>query len=196
MGEMQKKNWIGWSGTEADEIAIGWKNVIMALKPGKYAYPANATPQLLGYEYGRVPGFNISTWITYIMGIEYKDNTELQNALESGSTALRRYLTNMTGYSIDLDKMESVVFFTKDKVYFYNTKGELREDNVEKLRKVFNSDIAFKVTIDLADLPSNVKEAVQSVGQSSSDRFTIQKAYTYVGGRLGSTWGGAVIVKK
>lgn len=26
--EMQKKNWIGWSGKQASELLIGWSNII------------------------------------------------------------------------------------------------------------------------------------------------------------------------
>lgn len=73
--------------------------------------------------------------------------------------------------------------------------GEIREEKVEKLRKVFNyKDSGFVFSLNSADM--DIREFVGGIDIVEGDKFELVRARAYVGGRLGTTWGGAVIVKK
>lgn len=205
LGEMQKKNWIGWSGTKADELYVGWNNIILysdySQKPNASLYPKNSKPIMASADYTNIPGMGKKGYVVSILGL---DLTQSQIDAIAGMSAeqLFNWLKSRLSNSSKLSKSEfnTVMFYTPTKVITVIPDDGYYETNVEKIRKVFDSDFHIMLSLNLAKIPSSETawlKWAKSVCENSMEmqRAELKRGEVRVAGRLGDTWG-AIRIKK
>ena len=76
-GMMQKKNFIGWTKTKADELRIGWKNIILVTKiddPSLKGIPKQSIPIVGGITPAQIPSIGKGNLLDlYVAEVEMKD---------------------------------------------------------------------------------------------------------------------------
>lgn len=206
LGEMQKKNWIGWSNTKADELYVGWHNIILysdySRKPNAAAYPTGAKPTMVGSEYMKIPGFNKSGYVVSIMGMELTQS-QINSIIGKSSTQLFNWLKGQlsNGDKLSRSEFETVMFYMKDKVITVIPDGGVVKNNDDKHRQVFASDVHILISFSPNNIPSSASSWLNwaksiCTGSMALSRPTLKYGEVRVAGRLGDTWGAIAIRKK
>ncbi|MFV0291625.1 MAG: hypothetical protein ACK5IJ_12130 [Mangrovibacterium sp.] len=193
LGEIQKKNWIGWSGTKGDEIAMGFDAIVM--KYGDVAGTETTTPQKVGSYRGYSPVVGQSCDVTVIRGVKY--DSELLRAIKEGQSAVRAFLKDEKNLSIDKSLLDVIVFEQHKEAYVVSFSDNKSKENLEKYREVISSDFRLLVNVSSSNSFSSIKDYADLVGQPSHipSSPTLVYASTYVAGRIGTTWKGVKLIK-
>lgn len=96
VAEMQKKNWIGWSGTKADKMVLAWRSIVLELD-AKIPAPPTGTPTQPYYggtKYTTIPGLNKDGYVVTMLNLDI-DNAYFKSALRQGEKALLSYLKGL-----------------------------------------------------------------------------------------------------
>ena len=205
LGEMQKKNWIGWSGTKADELLVGWHNIVLyssyKVKPDASLYPKNPKPTLVGSEYKEIPGFNKKGYVVSIFGLDLTQS-QINSIIGMSSIQLFNWLKSKlsNGEKLSRSQFETLMFYTPTRVITVIPDNEYHNTGVKKYRKVFASDFHILVSFSPTNIPSTSSEWLkwaQSICKNSMEltRPELKYGEVRVAGRLGNTWG-AVRIRK
>jgi hypothetical protein len=193
-GEMQKKNWIGWSGTKADEIVIGWSNLILETDLKVSGAPVMPrTPTVVGSTNTVMPGLRKNGICMTILGLDVT-NKDFQTALKAGLPALLNWLRrNVSG---NVDHADALAVITSRKLTYIVPKQELRYGDIEKKRIVFASD--FHMVFSFGSTSSEYYKWIQKTAEESMKVpvMHIKSGEVYVAGRIGEQWGGVKISQK
>ena len=199
-GEMQKKNWIGWSGTEADELGIGWRyvrlKVDLSFDITKHI-PKDLPPQFLGSAYTEIPGLDDKGWNVCVLGYDVSDE-EIFRVAKLGLKPLVNYLNSITRTgAITEDKLNAVTVFNKASIITIVPMGGRKRFNAETIREVFNSDIHGGISLNLYNIPGSLTEWANALYQGTAKlpRPELTNGEVFVYGRLGSKYVGMKIVK-
>ncbi|MCM1218770.1 MAG: hypothetical protein NC548_30160 [Lachnospiraceae bacterium] len=205
LGEMQKKNWIGWSGTKADELFVGWHNIVLysdyKVKPNASLYPKNPKPTVIGSEYKEIPGFNKKGYVVSIFGLNLTQN-QINKIISMSSVQLFNWLKSelSNGKKLSRSQFETVMFYTPTKVITIIPDNGYCGTEIKKYRKVFASDFHILVSFSPINIPSTCTEWLkwaQSICENSMElaRPELKYGEVRVAGRLGNTWG-AIRIRK
>lgn len=197
VAKMRKKNWIGWSGTKADELVLGWKNVILELDPKIPNPPQHLQPVYGGTNYQNIPGFDKKGHCLTILGLDI-NNQQFLNAVKAGSKTLLNWLKNniSNGNQIENTEPSAIFIVSNKKVHVVIVDQEIRTYNKKSLRKVFASGVQFIFTIDLTKLPNNWQDwakTMKNIGKLPVK--SLKQGEVIVAGRLRNNWGGMIIYK-
>jgi hypothetical protein len=195
-GKFQKDQWIGWSNTEADMMAIVWADLMVELQiptpnPSIPA-PSYASPTYLGTYTGSIPGSGISGRVLVLGGIDPLNST-LKTAIMNGRTDIEQYLMRIFGPSIMAEAFQAILFVHGRKVYSLTAGASKVEYNVEKMTQVFNSSFGFEIKA-----PSDVGDALawfQGISGTSSG-LTMQSAKCMIEAQDGVNKKGVILVKR
>ncbi|MGF1587159.1 MAG: hypothetical protein ACFCUM_17700 [Bacteroidales bacterium] len=199
MAETQKKNWIGWSGTNADEMAIGWRSTIVELELPFPNPPTLPTQQnLYGGSYtGIIPGTDQTGKVSMVLGIDI-DNQYFQSAIKAGGTATINWKKTLSGgNTTEVNGTDALFVVAKNaKVYVVIVDSDIRQYNVEKIRKVFASDFHFQISLNIASLPTAWKGWLGTVsGGQKFPAYTLKQSECVVAARMGTVWRGLALYK-
>lgn len=107
--KMQKKNWIGWSGTEAQVVSLTWNNVI------------------LEQSYETVPPQNIYSNQTFVTE-PYTQNMNIPDVIQGNVPVV-----SILGYEFSQSELKGLVNFTKDQIVsFLRTKTGKNVNNTAR----------------------------------------------------------------
>ena len=186
-GMMQKKNWIGWSKTSADEIRIGWDNVVLSMKGhnpfSEVKLPTSMT--LGGVRNAQINGKNVVYADLFIAKI---DSKLIGSAVKASLKGLAKTLNG---------KQAGVVALaTNDNIYLVILDDTRTDYDVKSITHVFNSNFNILFSVNLLNAPSSVlgwaKTLQGSLGQAN---YELDGGKAMIRGRLGKTWQGMNIVK-
>lgn len=205
LGEMQKKNWIGWSGTNADELFVGWHNIVLysdyKVKPNASLFPKNSKPIVVESEYKEIPGFNKKGYVVSIFGLDFTQS-QINSIIGMSSLQLFNWLKSQlkNGEKLSRSQFETLMFYTPTKVITIIPDNGYCDTGIQKYRKVFASDFHILVSFNPANIPSTSAEWLkwgQSIYENSIElpRPELKYGEVRVAGRLGNTWG-AVRIRK
>lgn len=205
LGEMQKKNWIGWSGTNADELFVGWHNIVLysdyKVKPNVSLYPKNPKPIVVESRYKEIPGFNKKGYVVSIFGLDLTQS-QINSIIGMSSLQLFNWLKSQlkNGEKLSRSQFETLMFYTPTKVITIIPDDGYSDTGIKKYRKVFASDFHILVSFNPANIPSTSSEWLkwaQSIYENSIElpRPELKYGEVRVAGRVGDTWG-AVRIKK
>ena len=192
---LQKKNWIGWSNTRADELRVGWRNIKFLVKPPSEItglYPPNP-PKLQGnIRTDYVPG-NDKLW--NMVELWEWDVTDQAN---QATTAVLNLLKSL-GTSIN-KPVDVVKNFKGGNIEYYFIHDEKRGYNVEQLNKVFTSSASVNIKFSPSNPPSSLIDWGESIAQAQlqGKKFSIDLAAGQVYGcaLLGGEWQGIRVIKR
>lgn len=195
-GMMEKKNWIGWSKTQADELRIGWSNIVLAAKiddPSLKGIPKQTTPIVGNIYQARIPYIGTGNIIDiYMADVEKKD---FFNVISQG-VKLALDKANSKFGSGTRPTIKAVCLATRSKVYLVILDDIRKEYNIKSITHTFYSKINFMVTLDPTNLPSSGAGWAKALSKTLSQKsFELKGGEARICGRLGNTWQGMKIVK-
>jgi hypothetical protein len=196
LGKMQKKNFIGWSETKADEIVIGWSEMIFETNLDiRNTLTPPRTPMYVGSTTTLIPGFNRKGICLTILGLDIT-NANFQKALKAGIVPLMTWLRS--NVSMNIDKADALAVVNNQKVVYIVPQQELRFGDVKEKRIVFASDFHMVFSLGLSTTPLEYKQFLQKTLEASMKVpvIHVKSGSVYVAGRIGEAWGGVKIIKK
>lgn len=188
--EMQKKNWIGWSGTTAEKLFLQWDNIIF--KCGYITtpdfYPAD-NPTYGGTVIGMVPGFRYTGNIATYFGLKLTDDHINHIKTLRGDNVIG-YLRKTFGINppSNIDVLQCA---TKDEVYIIIPNGWKTAYNKEKISVTFSKNVInISATLNLSDIPNEWKDFANAIKINSLKRPKLINANIYGAACHSSgTWG-------
>lgn len=200
LGKTQKKNWIGWSEVNCDEMAIGWRGVITELKLNTPNPPSQPNQKnVYGGTYtGPIPGTGNTGKIAVVLGVDI-NSAIFKNALKAGSSAIFGWLKTLANGSSAVNGTQALlVAGTDKKVYCVIVDDDIHKTNTGSIRKVFASDFHFMISLNLTSLPSDWKGWLNTVsgGQGKLPTKSLKQAECVVAARIGTTWKGMRLYKE
>lgn len=194
--KFQKKNWIGWSGTRADEIAIGWDNIVIEFK---VSFPQNPNiglpaPVASKFEYGNIPYSNKTGYFCTILGMDI-NNGQFQNALKAGGKAFLKWLKSQVQSDEDINKLGGIIFPQNSTVAYYIIPNDARRvGDIESMTHVFDSN--FHIVITYNSKNSNLANLWKTgIGSHTLLPKEVKSGRVYGAARLGGAWAGVKIKK-
>ena len=187
--QLQKKNWIGWSSTEAPELRMGWDAIEYSI--GQPATPppapANATPSRF-IDADELP--NLTKKYITINLLDKQFSLDLHSNLQKGISKIHEMLPSIPGLKPNKDSDKNYAF----KVWANNAKtaasvvldrDEVIGYNVDKLSKVFDWAVGIKASWNFESSPSFDKSPL---------KFEMKRASVFGVAKYGTQWKGARIV--
>lgn len=209
-GWTDKKNWIGWSKVESDELRIGWRNVIIHLPMPddlKRSFVGNID---FGYEPPRPVYINNRYVYTSILVTPEMNNLFWNKIKEKGSCAIREYIrSNFKNVNpTNLDLAEAFVVATPNELRFIPADGDIIKYGSKSYCHVFADDF-MDVTIGWSNSQgfflndvhqhnvSQLKEWIIAIAKLfQKDHLSLISGEVYVCARLGDYWKGMKINRK
>lgn len=196
--KFQKKNWIGWSGTDADQLFVGWNNIIFENSYEEIpTYPQNPIPTVNSLSLRRLPGFNKNANVLIVVGIELSELTQmlLSNMLPN---QLQNWLSNgISNYNYNIEQIDAIQFYSANKVVTMLLNGFELKLNSQKIKHVFLQDWGFSVNLDIANLPNSFTDWANAINTKDMliEPKDLKYGAIYMAASLDGQWGGMTIVK-
>ncbi|WP_347838924.1 hypothetical protein [uncultured Draconibacterium sp.] len=194
--KFQKKNWIGWSETDAEELRVGWNNIKFTVTPPQNVidlYPPNQARMQGGVRTDYVPGnpdlWNMVELWEWDVTDEFNDATpEIASLLASLGEGMNK-------------PVNVVKNFKAGKIEYYFVAEELRAYNCEKLNKVFNSQASVSIKFSPSNPPTSLKAWAQKIVETQISNFDSYKIDLSSGNVYGcakhnGVWKGVRVVKE
>ncbi len=197
-----KKNWIGWSKTESDELRIGWRGVLLETKiPDTYLNSLKTMQEIRQFppQYMDLPGskykINTSTLI-----IPNFDADGFEKAAAKGLKEGINFLKNKYGGpQTDLEKAQALLIASRTHIYTYIKNDDVTKYKIESYTQIFASQVKFMITINPYSLPgfsswSDGMKWIDAIkGTSNMVYPTLKEGEVYACGRFGDCWRGMKI---
>lgn len=196
-GETEKKNLIGWSGTESDELRVGWRNVLLTTKMDKTAsdlikglnqYKASpiqyadipGTMYRMNLKTLTIPGYDASKW-----------EKEIGKGVKAGIEYLKKQYDKNN--QSEIEKAQALLIAAENTFYIIIKNENVVKYNCERYVHVFSKQPKFMIVIN----PFNfVASITQSAVQSNDlNAPTLKEGEIYVCAKFGNEWQGMKIVK-
>jgi len=196
-GKLQKKQWIGWHKTNADQMRILYTDVLTELElpivDPRVHIPPRMRPKYLGYYWGILPGAPGLSRIVVIADINV-DGAPFKEAVNKGGEYIVKYLSKEAGFNVvPKDFPGNFLLVSGKKAYALFAWAVIDRYNVDKLDAEFiPSQFGFKV--EVPDNPGNWKEWLQSISVEKS-KVKLKSAKCMIDARLGSEWRGMILKK-
>ncbi len=192
----QKKNWIGWSGTSADELRVGWYGVKFVVTPPQSVislYPPNQSKMQGGVRTDYVPG-NTKLW--NMVELWEWDVTDEFNDATKGILDLLESLSKQLNKPVNVVKN-----YKAGKIEYYFVNEELRAYNAEKINQVFTSKVSASISFSPSNPPNSLSGWAQNMATTqiqNFDSFDINLASGNVYGcaKHAGVWKGVRVIKK
>ncbi|WP_278994971.1 hypothetical protein [Prevotella melaninogenica] len=186
----------GWKGTNAEELTITYRGVVLELdlKIPKLEFPKaptlvseNTTLDIAGLD-KPVPCIDI--W-----GMEITDQ-QIMNLAGQGLKEGLKKLSDMVNKNVN-PNARAVRFLTPNKVYVVILDNQINEYNVDQVRKVFNSQVKFFLSLDMIKNPFSFKSLFDFMsGVRNLPVKRMKAGQVILAGKINGTWGGMNISKK
>jgi hypothetical protein len=206
-GWTDKKNKIGWSKTDADELRIGWNDVVIVTKiPDYYAQSVQSMNTLLETkpEYFTFPGssYSVNSKTFVIPGL---DDTSFRRQLNKGAKELFTWLKTMHSLSTtqtEFDRLNAFMVVTRTHIYQVVKDDKKSMPNEDYYCRVFASQSrgGIKLTGNSfnGNIPSVVANLIIGIVNGTKDKVwpTLVCGNIYVTARFGTEWQGMRIRKQ
>lgn len=192
-GWTQRKRWIGWSDTDADELRIGWNNVVLEMDIPRLSIPKNSSPVMTNPFTQVMPGNRkTGTAVNFIM---YDVPTDLvEKVAKLGITQVYKLLDNYSNKpKVAIDAINII---SPTKVYTIIFNDNVVAYNTDDLKHVFCSQFKVLISINALDFPSNVGDWAKAFSGTLTLPYPkIKSGEIYTCARYGTEWKGMKIVK-
>jgi len=187
----QKKNWIGWSKTDCEELRWGWEGLIYSYKLN-YNMPSTG-PAPVRKEYGYVPGISNKKAFT-INIMDHEINIDYNKVLKEIIKNTWKWLeNNLAAEAVEMRKQELSQFreIFPDKVKVVVNRYEEVKKNCDSFSKVFDWGTC-EVSINFL----NGSSFTDIVGlENNAMSFDVEKISVYGIAKNGNRYKGIAIVK-
>lgn len=187
----------GWKGTNAQELSITYKGIVLEMKtglPDRIQIPQKAT---LIRENVKVDmsGTGRQLFCIDICGKEITDADVMKLAgtgLKTAMPILKKWL----GREVNR-QTQAVRILTQSKVYVVILDNQINSYNSDKLRKVFSSGVKFYISSNIISNSTSLKAVIDFMnGLKSLPVKRMKGGEVILAGKLENRWGGMIIKKK
>ncbi|MBQ2174149.1 MAG: hypothetical protein II453_03410 [Alphaproteobacteria bacterium] len=147
--KMQKKNWIGWSGTEAQTISLTWSNVVLEhsyeVKPPQNYYSNQKLVTELFFQNINIPEIiqgNVP--VVNIFGYEFSEN-ELKSIVNFSKNEIISFLKRKTGKNVN-SSARCYVLYGKQTFVTIIPDECIEMNNSKVINKTFKKNWSFVIT--------------------------------------------------
>lgn len=192
----QKKNWIGWSETRAEELRVGWYGVKFVVTPPQTVislYPQHLAKVQGGVRTDYVPG-NTKLW-NMVELWEWDVTDEFNNATKG-------ILELLESLGKQMRKSVNVVKNYKDgEIEYYFIHDELRAYNAKKINQVFTSKASVSIKFSPSNPPSSLRSWASKMAETQIQNFgsfdiKLATGNVYGCAKHQGIWRGVMVVKK
>lgn len=193
--KLQKKQWIGWHRTRADEMRIICSDIITELQlptpDPRIPAPGYKQPQYLGYYRFYTPDGRANKVIV-LGGIDVEGNA-FKEAVKKGFNAIPSYLSKAVGFSlVDKNNPANFLLINGRKAHSITAMVARNAYSVETLNCVFSSNLEFEINIP--SQPGSAYDWFKSVSGKASS-LNLRSAKCLIDARLGHEWKGMILTK-
>lgn len=206
-GWTDKKNWIGWSKTEAPELRVGWRDILIATKiPDNFKESTDKMNNLVetADQYFYFPGTTRMV-NTRTFAIPDLEQSILKDQLDRGSKELFLWLKkkyNLSTTQSEWDRLQAILIVTRTTIFQVIKDEDITKYNSEYYCHVFASQA--RVGIDLnpdifsKDVTSMIKGIIIGLvkGTTSMAFPTVIGGKVHIAARFDNEWRGANLEKK
>ncbi|KHJ38457.1 hypothetical protein PBAC_12470 [Pedobacter glucosidilyticus] len=185
--KMQKKNWIGWSETAANELRLGWDGLEYYL--GQLPNNNGALPHPTYQRFTPVDLPKLTKQYVEVDLLGYPFTFDKNKQLQVGVKEVYDFAKSSVPFLYPKTGNVNYAFkvwsdFTKKSISFVQERDEIIAYNAESLSKVFDWAVGAKITSDFTSI---------NVGYAPLD-FTLERASVFGVAKYGNSWRGARIV--
>ncbi|MDR0834136.1 MAG: hypothetical protein LBN93_08155 [Candidatus Symbiothrix sp.] len=209
-GWTDKKNWIGWSKTDADELRVGWRDMVIKRSiPNEYLKDLKKIqgPIYFPPAYMTIPGYDRRVNVATLVVPDYKA-TLFEKVISIGAKAISDYIkSELKQGATNIDKATGFIIVDKTTVRVITLDESRIKYNEDSYTHVFDSQWNFNFQISwnsqsgfsvgsvhsLTDA-INWGKAIQATLNAQTP--TLESGEVYVCGRFGADWRGMRIIKK
>lgn len=206
-GWQDKKNWIGWSGLEAHEMRIGWRNVLIAIP----VYSIPTTPFPAGMQHNpqltRLPGMATNQLLTTrVFTIPNADLNDFQRVANQGAKAVFDYLRRWYGSTLtqsDWDRLQAAIIVSNTHILQFVKNEEIKAFNTKSLSYTFIDSSQFAVSINQSsfNLSGSTLESILQVLKMIQETTrlktpTVYSGEVYIASKFSTEWQGMKIAAK
>lgn len=222
-GWTDKKNWIGWSKTNADELRVGWGDVVLKRKTPSYLkYSHNQLTQILDHNYNNkgivyVPPIKVAINQGYfnvptVVITQDKMRSEVEFAIKEGAKPgfnLIKSLLSRSGNSVNnINEKEGIIRATSDDIYYIAPYEERIKFNEDYYCHVFAQTwMSFEVAwsnkggffvngINIGNITEASTYLNQLGAAMKENKPELAGGQVHICARFGNDWRGMRIVKK
>ena len=193
---MEKKNLIGWSGTNAEKLTLNWRNIILNLKykvnrPDNYYNKNNIYVSPVESKY--IPGYDNKMPTVTILGYELT-NSEINSLIKTTASEVYGVLKKKLRKDIP-QGAQAFVFFGDKSIRIWIPDGFMDATNQPKLERKFYDKWRFVISLNFSDLKSSWKTWAKDMNDSGTPKVTLVGGEIRAAASLDNKWGGATIVK-
>lgn len=189
--QMQKKNWIGWSGTEANELRLGWDAMeyYCGDAPAPPSAPVSSTPQ----RFSKLDLPKLTKDYVEVDLLGYNFTFDKNENLQKGIKKIHEFLPRIPGLKPKTERNENYAYkvWSNRALNSISTildRDEIVSYNTESINKTLDWSVGFKVSWGFEGPPS--------VGYAPL-KFTVTRASVFGIAKYGSIWkGGRIIADK
>ncbi|VFB12674.1 Uncharacterised protein [Bacteroides heparinolyticus] len=196
-GMMKKKNWIGWSKTQADELRIGWNNIVLEAKiddPSLQGIPKQKVPIVSNIIETNIPSIGKGNLVT-IFGTEI-EKKDLLRVVAEGLKEAAKFGNKHMGSGRN-PNIHAACIATRSKLYLVILNDMRKAYNIKSMTHTFTSRFNIMVSIDALNLPSSISEWGKTLSKTLRQKsFKLIGGEAIICGRLGTNWKGMKIVKE
>ncbi|ASZ10207.1 hypothetical protein CK934_04035 [Chitinophaga sp. MD30] len=184
--KMQKKNWIGWSGTEAQELRMGWD----ALEYYIGSLPSAPPPPITAQFFNPVDLPKITKDYVEVDLLGYGFTFDRNATIQKGIKKIHELLPSVPGLKPKGERTVNYAYkvwadFGRTAISIVQDRDEQVGYNVESLSKVFDWSVGIKASWSFTGTPT--------LGYGPL-KFTISRASVFGIARYNNIWKGARIV--
>lgn len=208
-GWTDKKNWIGWSKTNADELRVGWKNVV--LKKTVDDYYKNSLNNLketiyLTPESKYINGRKVS--LATLVQPDFKPGFK-DKLITQGSKAVFDFLKKeLSRPQTEIEKIDAILVASRTELFYVTGTESEKKYNEDYYCHVFAKDwMEFEIGwnnqtgVFINGIHQNNKDKVGSwlsaIGRTFNQKRTnLVSGEVYICARFGNDWRGMKIIKR
>jgi hypothetical protein len=207
-GWQDKKNWIGWSGLEAHEMRIGWRNVLIAIPV--YSIPTTPFPagMLHTPQWTLLPGSATGRHM-YTRAFTAPNGTlsQFERAAIQGAPSMFNLLRTWYGGNLsqsEWDKLQAAIIFTNTHIIQFVKDDYIDDYNAKKLQYTFVDSSQFQITLNPNSFNFSGNTTVQNVTQilkmlaetTKHKSPTVHAGQVYIASKFSTEWQGMIIEAK
>ncbi len=206
-GWTDKKNWIGWSKTESNELRVGWKDVLIATQiPDHLMETSNQLNNLVetADQYFYFPGTTYRV-NTRTFAIPDLDQSAFKKQLDKGSKEVFNWLKSRYGVSTtqtEWERLQAILIVTRTHIFQVIKDEDITKFNCEYYCHVFASQARIGIELNdnifTTDVPTIIKEVIKGLvkGTTSVKFPTVIGGKVHIAARFDNEWRGANLEKK
>lgn len=191
--ELQKKNWVGWSGTKADKLTLNWHHIML-----EYDYPNGAPYYPPASPFINMSTSKIPTWkkdgaIVSVFGIDV-DYKVLKPLAKENTQKLRAYLKDLS--KTEIPEAALYMLYTKKKIVAILVDGYIDASSMKEIKVKFEDRWGITLSFRFPVQSSDWKNFCSNLFSKEVNQPKLIGGQIRAGACLDGKWGAMSTIKQ